>query len=449
MSDRLNAISPLDGRYGNAVKNLSAFFSESALMRFRLKVEIEYLIAIGNEKRIHELGPFSTTEQTRLREIYKNFNSAGAEKVKEIEATTNHDVKAIEYYIQDKVKMALHPWIHFALTSEDVNNLSYSLMWKDGLQQAYLSTLQLVNKELKKLARKYKKSSMLALTHGQPATPTTLGKELAVFCARLDRQIKQIKAHKFLGKFGGATGTWSAHVVAYPKTNWKRFAERLIKSLGLEPNMITTRIEPHDSLAESYHQIIRLNSILTDLCRDMWSYISRGILAQKKISGEVGSSTMPHKINPIQFENAEGNLCLSSSLLTHLAAKLTISRMQRDLSDSTTLRNQGVALGYSYLALRNISKGLGRITIDKSKLTQELDNHWEVLAEAIQTMLRKSGNPDAYEQLKEIVHGESITAETVTGFVSLLKISNADKKVLMNLTPESYIGLAPKLVDLI
>ncbi len=453
MSDRLNAISPLDGRYGNAVKNLSAFFSESALMRFRLKVEIEYLIAIGNEKRIHELGPFSTTEQTRLREIYKNFNSAGAEKVKEIEATTNHDVKAIEYYIQDKVKMALHPWIHFALTSEDVNNLSYSLMWKDGLQQAYLSTLQLVNKELKKLARKYKKSSMLALTHGQPATPTTLGKELAVFCARLDRQIKQIKAHKFLGKFGGATGTWSAHVVAYPKTNWKRFAERLIKSLGLEPNMITTQIEPHDSLAESYHQIIRVNSVLTavltGLCRDMWSYISRGILAQKKISGEVGSSTMPHKINPIQFENAEGNLCLSSSLLTHLAAKLTISRMQRDLSDSTTLRNQGVALGYSYLALRNISKGLGRITIDKSKLTQELDNHWEVLAEAIQTILRKSGNPDAYEQLKEIVRGQSITAETVTGFISLLKISNADKKVLMNLTPESYIGLAPKLVDLI
>ena len=449
MSNRLNAISPLDGRYGNAVKNLSAFFSESALMRYRLKVEVEYLISIGNEKGIHELGPFSITEQARLRKIYKNFNSACAEKVKRIEAITNHDVKAIEYYLRDKLKKTLHPWVHFALTSEDVNNLSYSLMWQDGLQQAYLSTLQLINKELKKLARKYKKSSMLALTHGQPATPTTLGKELAVFYARLDRQIKQIKTHKFLGKFGGATGTWSAHVVAYPKTNWKRFAERLIKSLGLEPNIITTQIEPHDSLAESYHQIIRVNSVLTDLCRDMWSYISRGILAQKKISGEVGSSTMPHKINPIHFENAEGNLCLSSSLLTHLAAKLTISRMQRDLSDSTTLRNQGVALGYSYLALRNISKGLGRITIDKSKLTQELDNHWEVLAEAIQTILRKSGNPDAYEQLKEIVRGQSITAEAITGFVSLLKISNADKKVLLNLTPESYIGLAPKLVDLI
>ena len=449
MSDRLNAISPLDGRYGNAVKNLSAFFSESALMRYRLKVEMEYLIAIGNEKGIHELGPFSTTEQTRLREIYKNFNSASAEKVKRIEAITNHDVKAIEYYLRDKVKKTLHPWVHFALTSEDVNNLSYSLMWQDGLQQAYLSTLQLVNKELKKLARKYKKSSMLALTHGQPATPTTLGKELAVFYARLDRQIKQIKTHKFLGKFGGATGTWSAHVVAYPKTNWKRFAERLIKSLGLEPNMITTQIEPHDSLAESYHQIIRVNSVLTDLCRDMWSYISRGILAQKKISGEVGSSTMPHKINPIHFENAEGNLCLSSSLLTHLAAKLTISRMQRDLSDSTTLRNQGVALGYSYLALRNISKGLGRITINKVQMANELDSHWEVLAEAVQTILRKSGKQDAYEQLKELTRGQSINEESLAKFVLGLKIPDDDKQTLLSLTPESYIGIAPKLVELI
>ena len=418
-------------------------------MCYRLKVEVEYLISIGNEKGIHELGPFSTTEQTRLREIYKNFNSASAEKVKRIEAITNHDVKAIEYYLRDKVKKTLHPWVHFALTSEDVNNLSYSLMWQDGLQQAYLSTLQLVNKELKKLARKYKKSSMLALTHGQPATPTTLGKELAVFYARLDRQIKQIKTHKFLGKFGGATGTWSAHVVAYPKTNWKRFAERLIKSLGLEPNMITTQIEPHDSLAESYHQIIRVNSILTDLCRDMWSYISRGILAQKKISGEVGSSTMPHKINPIHFENAEGNLCLSSSLLTHLAAKLTISRMQRDLSDSTTLRNQGVALGYSYLALRNISKGLGRITINKVQMANELDSHWEVLAEAVQTILRKSGKQDAYEQLKELTRGQSINEESLAKFVLGLKIPDDDKQTLLSLTPESYIGIAPKLVELI
>ncbi|HJL78409.1 MAG TPA: adenylosuccinate lyase [Candidatus Marinimicrobia bacterium] len=445
----LKNISPLDGRYANSVKDLSVYFSESALMGYRLKMEIEYLIAMGNEKSIKELPVFSKEEQSHLRKIYQSFNTVGAKKVKQIEATTNHDVKAIEYYIQSKVKKALHPWIHFALTSEDVNNLSYSLMWQGGLKQAYLPALRSVNKELKKLAQKYKNATMLALTHGQPATPTTFGKELAVFCARLDRQVDQIKSHKLLGKFGGATGTWSAHKAAYPKMNWIHFASKFIKSLGLEPNLITTQIEPHDSVAESYHQVVRVNSILTDLCRDMWAYISRGILGQKKVTGEVGSSTMPHKINPIQFENAEGNLCLSSNLLAHLATKLTISRMQRDLSDSTTLRNQGVALGYSYLALQNISKGLGRITVDKSKLTQELDNHWEVLAEAIQTILRKSGNPDAYEQLKEIVRGQSTTPEVISGFVSTLKISDADKKVLMNLTPESYIGLAPKLVDLI
>ena len=240
----------------------------------------------------------------------------GAEKIKEIEATINHDVKAVEYYIQTKVKKALHPWIHFALTSEDVNNLSYTLMWRDGLKQVYLPALQSVNKELKKLARKYKNASMLALTHGQPATPTTFGKELAVFCARLGRQIDQIKSHSLLGKFGGATGTWSAHMAAYPKTNWTRFAERFIKSLGLTPNLITTQIEPHDSAAESYHQVVRVNSILTDLCQDMWAYISRGILGQKKVAGEVGSSTMPHKINPIQFENAEGNMAVSYTHMT-------------------------------------------------------------------------------------------------------------------------------------
>ena len=357
----LNAISPLDGRYANSAKDLSVYFSESALMRYRLQVEIEYLIALGNEKEIKSLPPFFKDEQLRLRKIYLNFNSAGAEKVKEIEATTNHDVKALEYYIQSKVKKSLHPWIHFALTSEDVNNLSYSLMWQDGLKQVYLVSLQTVNKELKKLARKYKKAPMLALTHGQPATPTTFGKELAVFCARLDRQVSQIKSHTLLGKFGGATGTWSSHVAAYPKVNWTGFASKLIKSLKLEPNLITTQIEPHDSLAESFHQVIRVNSILTDLCRDLWTYISRGILGQKKVTGEVGSSTMPHKINPIQFENAEGNMGIANAMLNHLATKLPVSRMQRDLTDSTTLRNQGVALGHSYLALQNILKGLSRL----------------------------------------------------------------------------------------
>ena len=445
----LSNISPLDGRYANSIAELSKYFSESALMGYRLKVEIEYLIALSNEKDINDLPPFSKDEQGRLRKIYQNFNLVGAKKVKEIEATTNHDVKAIEYYIQGKVKKSLHPWIHFALTSEDVNNLSYSLMWQDGLKQVYQSSLQLVNKELKKLARKYKEASMLALTHGQPATPTTFGKELAVFYSRLDRQIGQIKSHILLGKFSGATGTWSAHVAAYPNVNWRRFASKFIKSLGLKPNLITTQIESHDSLAESFHQVVRINSILTDLCRDMWSYISRGILVQKKVAGEVGSSTMPHKINPIQFENAEGNLGIANGLLNHLATKLPISRIQRDLTDSTTLRNQGVALGHSYLALQNILKGLGRITINKVQMSAELNNHWEVLGEAIQTILRKSGKQDAYEQLKSLTQGQSINAESMYEFVSGLKISDEDKQTLLELTPELYTGLSSKLVDLI
>ena len=447
MSDSLYNISPLDGRYADSIKNLTDYFSESALMQYRIKIEIEYLIALGNENGIKELPAFSKDEQFHLRKIYENFNSAVAEKVKEIEATTNHDVKAIEYYIQGKVKKALHPWIHFALTSEDVNNLSYSIMWQDGLRHVYLPELENINKELKKLARKYKDASMLSLTHGQPATPTTFGKELAVFSNRLNRQIDQIKSHKLLGKFGGATGTWSSHMVAYPKMNWLKFAERFIKKLGLEPNLITTQIEPHDSLTESFHQVVRVNSILTDFCRDMWAYISRGILEQKKVTGEIGSSTMPHKINPIHFENAEGNLGVANALFNHLAAKLPISRMQRDLSDSTVLRNQGTVLGYSYLAITNVLKGLKRITLNKNKLQKELNDHWEILAEAIQTILRKNGETDAYERLKELTRGISVNKESLFEFVSGLKIPDDDKHTLIQLSPKSYIGLASKLVE--
>ena len=449
MSSQLNAISPLDGRYVNSVKDLSAYFSESSLMQYRLKVEIEYLIALGNEKTIKELPVFPKDEQIRLQKIYQNLNTSAAKKIKEIESDINHDVKAVEYYLQGKVNKVFHPWIHFALTSEDVNNLSYSLMWRDGLKQAYLPALQSVNKELKKLARKYKKAAMLALTHGQPATPTTFGKELAVFCARLDRKIDQIKSHKLLGKFGGATGTWSAHIAAYPKTNWIQFASKFIQSLGLRPNLITTQIEPHDSIAESYHQVVQVNSILTDLCQDMWAYISRGILGQKKVAGEVGSSTMPHKINPIHLENAEGNMGLANALLNHLAVKLPVSRMQRDLTDSTSLRNQGVALGHAYLALKNIQKGLSRIIINKIQMENELDNHWEVLAEAVQTILRKAGRPDAYEQLKVLTQGQSIDSTYMTEFLAGLKIPEEDKQKLLSLTPNSYIGIAPKLVGLI
>ena len=449
MYNQLSALSPLDGRYGNSVKDLGPYFSEAALMRYRLYVEIEYLIALSYEKQIKDLPVFSKNEQARLRRTYQDFNSAGAKKIKDIETTTNHDVKAIEYYIRGKIKKSLHPWIHFALTSEDVNNLAYSLMWQHGLKHIYLVRLQLVFKELRKMAKKHKAAPMLSFTHGQPATPTTFGKEMAVFCSRLNQQINQLKTHKLLGKFSGATGTWSAHLSAYPKVNWIRFSSRFIKVLGLEPNLLTTQIESHDSNAESYQQVVRVNTILTDLCKDLWFYISRGIIGQKKVIGEVGSSTMPHKINPIQFENAEGNLGIANSLLNHLAVKLPISRMQRDLTDSTTLRNQGVALGHSYLAVQNIIKGLSRITINKLQMSAELNTHWEVVAEAVQTVLRKAGQQNAYEQLKTLTRGEAINAEIMAEFVSGLNIPDNDKETLLTLTPASYIGLAPKLVDMI
>ena len=418
-------------------------------MRYRLMIEVEYLIALANEKKIKELSNLSDKQKTNLRKLYKNFSDADATQIKSLEKTTMHDVKSVEYFLQSKLPKKIHPWVHFSLTSEDVNNLSYSLMWKDAVKDVYFSSLIQIQKSIKSLAKKYKKTSMLSLTHGQPATPTTFGKELAVFGSRLNRQIDQIKTHKLMGKFGGTTGTWSAQLVAYPNVNWINFATKFIRTLGLNPNIITTQIEPHDSIAESFHQIIRVNTILTDLCRDMWSYISRNVLIQKKVAGEVGSSTMPHKINPIQFENAEGNMGISNAILIHLSTKLPISRMQRDLTDSTTLRNQGVALSHSYLALINILNGLSRITINQSKIKSELNEHWEVLAEAIQTILRKSGKTDAYEQLKLLTRGKKIDQEVITQFVSSLSISSEDKEILLSLCPESYIGLSPQLAEMI
>jgi adenylosuccinate lyase len=446
---QLNSISPLDGRYRNSVKQLSEYFSEKALMQYRLMVEVEYLIALASEKKIKDFSNFSDKQKTNLRKLYKNFSDADATQIKSLEKTTMHDVKSVEYFLQSKLPKKIHPWVHFSLTSEDVNNLSYSLMWKDAIKDVYFSSLIQIQKSIKSLAKKYKKTSMLSLTHGQPATPTTFGKELAVFGSRLNRQIDQIKTHKLMGKFGGTTGTWSAQLVAYPNVDWINFATKFIRTLGLNPNIITTQIEPHDSIAESFHQIIRVNTILTDLCRDMWSYISRNVLIQKKVAGEVGSSTMPHKINPIQFENAEGNMGISNAILIHLSTKLPISRMQRDLTDSTTLRNQGVALGHSYLALINILNGLSRITINQSKIKSELNEHWEVIAEAIQTILRKSGKTDAYEQLKLLTRGKKIDQELITQFVSSLSISSEDKETLLSLCPESYIGLAPQLAEMI
>ena len=452
MSDPLKNISPLDGRYSKSIETLSDYFSESALIKYRIKVEIEYLIHLSRQKEVKELGPISDKDIKRFQKIYNSFSIEDAKRVKAIEVATNHDVKAVEYFIREKLekmkKKRLYPWIHFALTSEDVNNLSYSLMWQDGMRNVFLPEFHEVIKKLNTIAKQFSTTAMLSLTHGQSATPTTFGKELAVFVHRLNRQFEQIKKQQLQGKFGGATGTWAAHYTAYPKMDWLNFSKKFIRSLGLDPNLVTTQIEPHDSVVESYHSMIRVNNILIDLCRDIWSYVSRGVLKQKRVPGEVGSSTMPHKINPIQFENAEGNLGLANSILGHLSNKLPISRMQRDLTDSTTLRNQGIAMGYSYLACKNILKGLKRITVNKPGMKRELNSHWEVLAEAVQTVLRKSGSDNAYEQLKHMTQGETVTSESIIDFVKLLRIPEEDKKRLSELTPEEYIGIAPKLVSL-
>ena len=321
-------------------------------------------------------------------------------------------------------------------------------MWQEALNDQFSPIFQEMIKKLRSLSKQFSNTPMLSLTHGQSATPTTFGKEISVFVHRLNRQYEQVKKHRLQGKFGGATGTWAAHYTAYPKIDWLQFSKNFITSLGLEPNLVTTQIESHDSVVESYQSIIRVNNILIDLCRDVWFYISRGILKQKRVPGEVGSSTMPHKINPIQFENAEGNLGLAISILTHLSNKLPISRMQRDLTDSTTLRNQGIAMGYSYLSCKNILKGLRRITVNKAEMKNELNGHWEVLAEAVQTILRKSGSDNAYEQLKNMTQGKTVDQSSINDFVKLLRIPNEDKNRLINLTPEEYIGLAPSLVDL-
>ena len=449
MYNQLGALSPLDGRYANSVKDLNVFFSEAALMRYRVYVEIEYLIALSFEKKIIEFPTLAKNQIDGLRKVYRDFDMDSAKKIKGIEAETNHDVKAIEYYLQQKTDKSFHPWIHFALTSEDVNNLSYSLMWQHGLKQVYIPLLKSIDKELKKLAKRFKNAPMLSMTHGQPATPTTFGKELAVFQSRLNRKIQLLKEHKLFGKFSGATGTWSAHLAAYPDINWTRFSSRFVRSIGLKPNLVTTQIEPHDSMVESYQYISHINSIMKDLCCDMWMYISRGILGQKKVAGEIGSSTMPHKINPIQFENAEGNIGISNALLDYLSDKLPVSRMQRDLTDSTTLRNQGSALGYSYLALKNILKGLSRVTINKNKMSSELDSHWEIVSEAIQTILRKSGQSQAYEQLKELTRGETVNRKVLADYILKLNIPEKDRDTLLSLTPQTYIGLSTKISELL
>ena len=452
MPDKLNSISTIDGRYNKEASILSNYFSESALMRYRLMVEVEYLISLSEEKKLAELPLISKTVQNSLRKIYERFDSISARRIKKIETQTNHDVKAVEFYILEKLrkmnKSNLIPWVHFGLTSEDVNNISYSLMWKDGIKNVYLAKLSSIQKAIKMLANKYSKEAMLSLTHGQPATPTTFGKEMAVFLSRLNKQCKTLKDLELECKLSGATGNWAAHYIAYPNINWITFTKKFISRLGLKHNVLTTQVECHDSLAEQYHLLCRVNSILIDFSNDMWFYISRGILVQEKIGGETGSSTMPHKINPIHFENAEGNCGLASALLVHLANKLTISRMQRDLSGSTVIRNQGVALGYCVVALNSLVKGVGRIRINKQKISSELNNHWEVLAEAVQTILRKNGHPDAYEKIKELTRGETVSKNSMREIISTLDVSSNDKDVLMRLTPGGYTGLSAVLAKL-
>lgn len=454
MPNRLFALSPLDGRYKHAMGHLPVFFSEAGLMEYRLKVEIEYLIFLSEWKGITGLKPFSKKLKERLRRIYVDFGIHDAEAVKEIEQTTNHDVKAIEYFLRDELKsLSLFPesgleFIHFCCTSEDINNLAYALMVHDAVRKEYLPRVRSLISQLTRMAKQWKKVPMLAMTHGQPASPTTAGKELMVFVKRLERQMEQVRQVKVMGKFNGATGNWNAHMVAYPKVNWLSFSRRFIRSLKLEPNLHTTQVESHDWDAELFDAMRRFNSVMMDVNRDMWLYISRGVFKQKVVAGEVGSSTMPHKVNPINFENSEGNIDLANALLTKLAERLPISRLQRDLSDSTVQRSIGTAFGYTILALDSLMKGLDRLALDRKVMGRELDDNWAVLAEPIQTVMRRYGVKKAYEILKGLTRGQDVDAELIDEFIEKLKIPAEAKERLKSMTPADYVGLAEKLVDL-
>jgi adenylosuccinate lyase len=449
----ITAISPLDGRYASKVSVLTECFSEYALLRNRVKVEVLWLLALCAEPGIPECRAVTPEEEKALRAIVAHFNPGEAEKIKKIEGVTNHDVKAVEYYLKEQLLGTsmedLSEFLHFACTSEDINNLSHALMLKDGL--AALTPLQgEIIDFLKKLAGQYKAVPMLARTHGQTASPTTIGKELAVFAARLQKQSKNIAQVELLGKLNGAVGNFNAHLSAYPQVDWPQLAKGVIENeLGLKQNLFTTQIEPHDYMAEMFDALARWNTILTDLNRDIWTYISMAYFGQKTVAGEVGSSTMPHKVNPIDFENSEGNCGLANAIFTHLSAKLPISRLQRDLTDSTVLRNMGVGFGYSMIAYRSTLKGLGKLKLNEHKLAADLDHAWEVLAEPIQTVMRKAGIEKPYEKLKELTRGHAIDRDTIRTFVEGLDLSAEDKQRLLDMTPASYTGMAEKIADLL
>lgn len=434
----MQPLSPLDGRYASKVDALRAFFTEGALIRARIMVELRYLIALGEEKGIPELKAFSEKEKSAMKKIVDSFGEKEADRVRAIEKTTNHDVKAIEYYLRERLRKDLGKsfkteFIHFALTSEDVNNLAYGFLINAALRDALLPVLGDIVFTLSEIAEKNADVAMLSLTHGQPATPTTLGKEVMVFVDRLQRQIDALQMFAMQGKFGGAVGNYSAHRAAYPTVDWESFGARFVASLGMEPLEHTTQINPHDDIAELSHCFVRINTILLSLSRDCWAYISRGVFKQGVIKGEVGSSTMPHKVNPIDFENAEGNLGLSSALFNHFAMKLPISRLQRDLSDSTVQRNIGVAFGYHVLALASLKKGIGKLSVDTALLKAELVAHPEVMTEMIQTVMRKNGMADAYEQMKTLSRGKQISAADLRKFVSKLDIKKEDRQRLLKI----------------
>jgi adenylosuccinate lyase len=440
----LTSISAVDGRYRKQVQHLDEYFSEYGLMKYRVQVEIEYLLFLEKKKILKLPGKASK----HLQKLLEDFGPEDAQEIKQIEFTTNHDVKAVEYFLKIELEkcggQTAKEWVHFGLTSQDINNTAIPLLWKHAIEYEYLPSLLNLNTELKLLAEEWKDIPMLAHTHGQPASPTRLGKEIMVFVERIQNQIEQFIGIPFTGKFGGATGNFNAHHVAFPKTDWIKFGNEFVKHLGLTRQQFTTQIEHYDNLAAHFDCMKRINNILTDLCRDTWSYVSMEYFRQKTKKGEVGSSAMPHKVNPIDFENAEGNLGIANSLFEFLSSKLPVSRLQRDLTDSTVLRNIGVPFAHTLIAFRSIEKGLSKLVINDARIYEDLDNNWAVVAEAIQTILRRENYPNPYEALKELTRGNNkIDKKSIHQFIESLKIKEDIKKELKKISPHNYTGISP------
>ncbi len=443
----LTAVSPVDGRYASKTASLRPYFSEFGLIHHRVLVELRWLQALAEHNQVAEVPSFSTDANAVLDSINTDFSEADAQRVKDIERTTNHDVKAVEYFLKEKIENnpeinAVTEFFHFACTSEDINNLSYALMLKNGRDNVLLPEMQKIIELIRGLAHDNAETPLLSRTHGQPASPSTLGKEMANVAYRLQRQLDQISAVPMMGKINGAVGNYNAHISAYPEVDWEAFASDFVTSLGLTWNPYTIQIEPHDYIAELFDAIARFNTILIDFSRDIWSYISAGHFKQKVIEGEVGSSTMPHKVNPIDFENAEGNCGIANALMMHLSQKLPISRLQRDLTDSTVLRTLGVGLGHSMIAYSSLERGISKLEANANSMSTELDNNWEVLAEPIQTVMRRYGIEKPYEKLKALTRGQSITAETLSVFIDTLEMPDDAKQQLKQMTPANYIGNA-------